>query len=173
MNNRLVIIRFLGVRLAVYLSAVLITYILASVTATQSVISSLAKMGVHLGFSERMAMTAQDISGMAGMFLPMVAFGLLIAFLATALICRYLDQWRFPLYIIAGATALVCIHLALNLAFGITPVAIARTIPGLLVQGLAGAVGGLVYAWLSLKFPGFSKGDSPELLAEDFQIKPR
>lgn len=172
MNNRLVIIRFLGIRLAIYLSAVVVTYLLASVTATQSVISSLAKMGIGVSFSDRLAMTLQDISGMTGMFLPMVAFGLLIAFMATALICRYLDQWRIPLYVIAGATALICIHLALNLAFGITPIAIARTIPGLLVQGLAGAVGGLVYVYLSLRFPGFPKGDSTEFLPEDFQIKP-
>ena len=173
MNNRLVIIRFLGIRLAIYLSAVLVTYLLASVAATQSVISSLAKMGVGLSFSDRVAMTVQDISGMAGMFLPMVAFGLLIAFLATALICRYLDRWRIPLYIIAGAAALVCIHLALNLAFGITPVAIARTIPGLLVQGAAGAVGGLLYVYLTLRFPGFPRDDTSDFLPEDFQIKPQ
>jgi hypothetical protein len=152
MNNWLVIIRFLGTRLAIYLSAVAVAYILASVTATQSVISSLSGMGVNLGFTERAAMTLRDIRGMAGMFLPMVAFGLLIAFMATALICRYLGQWRLPLYIIAGATALVCIHLALNLAFSITPVAIARTPGGLLLQGIAGAGGGLTYVFLSRKY---------------------
>jgi hypothetical protein len=152
MNNWLVIIRFLGTRLAIYLSAVAVAYLLASVTATQSVISSLSGMGVNLGFTERAAMTLRDIRGMAGMFLPMVAFGLLIAFMATALICRYLGQWRLPLYIIAGATALVCIHLALNLAFSITPVAIARTPGGLLLQGIAGAGGGLTYVFLSRKY---------------------
>ena len=149
MNNWLVIIRFLGTRLAIYLSAVAVAYLLASVTATQSVISSLSGMGVNLGFTERAAMTLHDILGMAGMFLPMVAFGLLIAFMATALICRYLNQWRIPLYIVAGAAALVCIHLALNMAFSITPVAIARTSFGLVIQGVAGAIGGLTYVYLS------------------------
>jgi len=152
MNNWLALIRFLGTRLAIYLSAVAVSYLLASVTATQSVISSLSGMGVTLGFDERMAMTVRDISGMAGMFLPMVAFGLLIAFLVAALICRYRGQWRFPLYVLAGATSLVCIHLALNLAFGITPVAIARTTGGLLLQAAAGAAGGLTYVLLSRKF---------------------
>jgi hypothetical protein len=152
MNNWLVIIRFLGTRLAIYLSAVAVAYVLASVTATQSVISSLSGMGVNLGFTERAAMTLHDIRGMAGMFLPMVAFGLLIAFMATALICRYLSQWRLPLYIIAGATALVCIHLALNLSFSVTPIAIARTPGGLLLQGIAGAGGGLTYLLLSKRY---------------------
>jgi hypothetical protein len=152
MNNWLSIIRFLGVRLTIYLAAVVIAYLLASTMATQSVISSLSGMGVGVSFGERAAMTLQDIGGMAGMFLPMIAFGLLIAFLATALICRYWDQWRTPLYIIAGAATLVCIHLALNLAFSITPIAIARTTVGLLLQALAGAAGGFTYVYLSKKY---------------------
>jgi hypothetical protein len=149
MNNWLSIIRFLGVRLAIYLSAVVVAYLLASVMATQSVVSSLSGMGVDVSFAGRAAMTLRDIGGMAGMFLPMIAFSLLIAFMATALICRYWNQWRIPLYIIAGAAALVCIHLALNLAFGITPVAIARTAAGLGLQAVAGAAGGYTYVYLS------------------------
>ena len=145
MNNWLAIIRFLGTRLAIYFAAVLVTYLLASIMATQSVVSSLSGMGVDISFSERAAMTFRDVSGMAGMFLPMVAFGLLTAFMATALICRYWNRWRIPLYLIAGAAALVGIHLALNLAFGITPVAIARTPFGLVMQGAAGATGGLAF----------------------------
>jgi hypothetical protein len=106
-------------------------------------------MGVHVGLGDRLAMTLQDIGGMAGMFLPMVAFGLLIAFMASALICRYKNHWRLSLYVLAGATALVCIHLALNLAFGITPVAAARSAFGLALQAVAGAAGGLTYVLLS------------------------
>lgn len=149
MSHWLPLIRFLGTRLAIYLSAVAVAYLLAAITATQSVVSNLAEMGVRMSFSQRVSMTLSDIGGMAGMFLPMVAFGLLIAFMATALVCRYLKQWRFPLYIIAGAVALVCIHLALHLAFGITPVAIARTSGGLMMQAAAGAAGGLTYVLLS------------------------
>jgi hypothetical protein len=152
MNNWLPIIRFLGTRLAIYLAAVVVAYLLASVMATQSVISSLSGMGVDLGFAERATMTLRDISGMAGMFLPIIAFGLLIAFMATALICHYWNQWRMPLYVVAGATALVCVHLALNLAFGITPVAIARTAVGLGLQAIAGAIGGYTYVYLSARF---------------------
>jgi hypothetical protein len=154
MNSSLAIIKFLGTRLAIYLAAVLLTYLLASIMATQSVVSSLSGMGVDISFSERADMTLRDIAGMAGMFLPMVAFGMLIAFMATALICRYWNRWRVPLYLIAGAIALVGIHLALNLAFGITPVAIARTPPGLLMQGAAGAAGGFAFVYLSNKYSG-------------------
>ena len=51
----------------------------------------------------------------------------------------------------AGAAALVCIHVTLNLALGLTPVAIARSPGGLLVQGLAGAAGGYVYTRLNAR----------------------
>jgi hypothetical protein len=154
MKQWLPIIRFLGARLAIYLAAVAVTYFLASVLATQSVISSLAGMGISISFTERVVMTTQDLAGMAGMFLPMVAFGLLIAFMTTALICRYKGEWRMPLYILAGAVAVICIHLGLKLAFGITPVAIARTPFGLLLQGVAGAAGGITYLLLSRKHYG-------------------
>ena len=149
MSHCLPLVRFLAARRVIYLSAVLVAYLLATVAATQSVISSLAGIGVRMSFPERVSMTLSDIVGMAGMFLPMVAFGLLIAFMTSALICRYRDQWRSPLYIIGGGVALVCIHLALNLAFGITPVAIARTTGGLMIQAIAGAAGGLTYVLLS------------------------
>lgn len=149
MNQWQVIARFLSIRLAIYLSAVAVAYVLASIAATQSVISSLSSMGVDIRFAERADMTLSDLGGMAGLFLPMVAFGLLIAFMITALICRYWNRTRTLLYILAGAAALVCIHLGLNLAFGITPIAVARTTGGLLTQALAGGIGGLVYVLLS------------------------
>ena len=123
----------------------IIAYLAASITATQAVISSLGGMGVEVGMADRLAMSLRDIGGMAPMFLPMVAFALLVAFMTAALLARWLRRWRLPLYLLAGATGLVCIHLGLHLAFGITPVAIARSGAGLLVQGIAGGVGGLTY----------------------------
>ena len=148
MDNWLPIIRFLAGRLAAYLAAVGVAYLLASVTSTWSVVASLTRMGVEVPLSERLSMTLADIAGMAPMFLPMVAFALLIAFMTAALLNRWLHRWQMPLYLLAGATAVVCIHLGLHLAFGITPVAIARTGGGLLVQGVAGAAGGFCYLTL-------------------------
>jgi len=139
---------FLARRLGAWLLAVAVAYVLAAATATQYVIARLSGMGVTLSLAERAAMTGRDIAGMAGMFLPMVAFALLIAFMTAALLCRWLSRWRLPLYLLAGAVAVVCIHLGLHLAFGITPVAIARSNGGLLLQALAGAAGGFTYLFL-------------------------
>ncbi len=143
------VVVLLGKKLAIYLAAVVTAYILASAAATQHVAGRLAAMGVDAGVGERLGMTLADLAGMAGMFLPIIAFGLLIAFLVTALLCRWLPRWRTPLYLLAGATALVTIHLALHLALGLTPVAAARTGGGLLFQGIAGAISGYVYITLN------------------------
>ena len=141
--------RFLITRLGIYLLSVAVAYLLASVIATQSVVSSLAGMGVEVGFSDRINMSLNDIAGMAGLFLPMIAFAYLAAFLIAAMLCRWWAPWRTPIYIVAGAAAVITIHLTLNLAFGITPIAVARTTGGLLLQGLAGAAGAYLYLRLS------------------------
>ena len=113
----------LAKKLGIYLAAVLTAYLLASVTATQHVVASLSSMRIDVGFGDRLAMTARDLAGMAGSLLPLVAFGLLAAFLVTALLCRWLGRRRTLLYMLAGFTALVAMHVIMNLTFGITPVA--------------------------------------------------
>ena len=148
MNASHSIINLLLYRLGIYLLAVAVAYILATVSATQSVVSSLGSMGIEVGAGDRLAMTLKDLTGMAGLFLPMVAFALLFALLAAALLCHWWRRLRLPLYLLAGATGMVTIHLTLNLAFGITPVAIARTPSGLISQAVAGAIGAYVYIFL-------------------------
>ena len=143
------VIAMLAKKLGIYLSAVLAAYILASASATQHVVASLSSMGVAVSPADRLSMTLHDFLGMSASLLPLVAFGLLAAFLVTALLCRWLGRWRTPLYVLAGATALVAIHALMNLALGLTPVAIGRSAGGLLVQGLAGAAGGYVYIRLN------------------------
>lgn len=137
--------RFLAGRLAAYVLAVATAYALASVGATQFVVASLGGMGVDVPPADRIAMTLADLAGMASMFLPLVAFALLFALLAAALLARWLPRWRTALYLLAGVTALVAIHVGLKLAFGLTPVAAARTAGGLGWQALAGAAGAYLY----------------------------
>ena len=145
MNSGNSIVLSLLVRFGIYLLAVVVAYLLATVAATQFVVASLRSMGIDVGLGNRMGMTVQDIAGMAPMFLPMVAFGMLCAFLTAALLCHWWSRWRMTLYLLAGAVALVTIHLTLNLAFGVTPVAVARTSGGMASQALAGAAGAFCY----------------------------
>lgn len=136
-------------KLGIYLTAVMVTYLLASITATQHVVISLRSMNVDIPIGENLAMVLRDLIGMAGMFLPLIAAGLLLAFLVTALLCVWLRRWQGILYPLAGAAAIVAIHVLLNLALGLTPVAIARSAGGVLVQAAAGAVGGWLYIRLN------------------------
>lgn len=144
----------LGKKLGIYISAVLLTYLLASVSATQHVVARLLSMGLTVEPGERMLMTLQDLGGMAGIFLPLIAFGFLAAFLVAALLHYWLKRAQALLYVLAGATALVAIHVLLNLAFNITPVAIARSPSGLLIQGFCGAAGGYLYIFLNRRLGG-------------------
>ncbi|MGD8678970.1 MAG: hypothetical protein PVJ33_01295 [Lysobacterales bacterium] len=149
MNEGTSALKFLALRLGVFVAAVLVAYLFASVTATLSVADSLRGMGVDVPLARTAAMMLHDLKGMASMFLPMIAFALLVAFMIAALLCRWLTRGRVILYVVAGATALVSIHLTLHLAFAITPVAIARTGWGLLAQGAAGGLGGATYLYLT------------------------
>ena len=118
------VVFMLSKKLGIYLSAVLVTYLLASISATQHVVSSLASMGVEVGLTDRVSMTLSDLAGMAGMYLPLIAFGFLLAFLITAMLHYWLKRWQTALYVLAGATAVIAIHVLLHLAFNITPVAV-------------------------------------------------
>jgi hypothetical protein len=128
--------------------AVLVTYMLACFAASQSVAGRLGDMGIPVSLAERLQMSGQDLLGMAGLFLPLIAVGLLLAFLVAGFLGRRSPQRRSVLFILAGAMAMFSIHLALQWSFDITLVAVARTPLGLLSQALAGAVGGWLFTRL-------------------------
>lgn len=147
------VVGLLARKFGIYLAAVLTAYLLAAVSASLHVASRLTAMGAAPTAAERISMVLHDLAGMAGTFLPLIAFALLAAFLVTALLYRLLRRGQIPLYVLAGAVALLALHLALNAAFGLTPVAAARTPGGLALQALAGAAGGWVYILLNRR-PG-------------------
>jgi len=128
-----------------YLLAVVVTYISAAVAATQSVMARLADMGVAVGLGDRLLTTGQDLVGMAPMFLPIIAIAFAIAFPVAALALRWRPDWRWFGYPLAGGVAILMVHVALQAAFNITPVAAARSILGLTFQALCGVLGGWVF----------------------------
>ncbi|WP_405232460.1 hypothetical protein [Lentisalinibacter salinarum] len=133
-------------RIGSFVLAVAVTYLLAVISASQHVAASLEGMGAEVGFGTRLEMIVHDLGGMATSFLPMLVIGFVIAFGVAALLLKWLPRYRYLLYTLAGAVAMATIHLALHAAFDITPVAVARSTGGLLVQALCGAVGGYLYA---------------------------
>lgn len=133
-------------RLGAYGVAVLATEALAAVASTQFVLAGLTSMGVVITLGERLAMTGQDIVGMMEIYLPVLAVALALGFLVAGLLIKRLGPaWSLPGYASAGFVAVLAAVLTVLSLFDITPIAGARSTGGLLCQGLAGAVGGLVF----------------------------
>lgn len=131
--------------LAAYSWAVLVAYILAVIFATQFVVASLIGMGVDVSWAQRLEMSFRDIVGMTSIFLPLVAIGFLIALGAAGILSRRNRSRRTVLFALAGAIAMIAIHMALKHTFDISLIAVARSLVGLFSQALAGAVGGYCY----------------------------
>jgi len=129
-------------------AAVLVAYALATLAASQSVAGHLADLGVPLSLGERLQMSARDQLGMTGLFLPLIAVGMTLGLSVAGWLGRHQPQRRTVLFMLAGAVAMLRIHLALQWSFDITLVAVARSHLGLLSQALAGAAGGYLFTRL-------------------------
>ncbi len=131
-----------------YLGAVATAYILASIASTQSVLANLAEMGVSIELHTRFEAIGHDLLGLLSIYLPIIAVAFLIAWPVTALIVKWLPRLRTAGYVLGGFVAIVGAHLILKQLVDITGIAAARTTFGLVVQGLAGAAGGLMFVRL-------------------------
>jgi len=129
-----------------YLLATLLSYILASIFSTQSVFFRLDGMGVPVDTGDRLLGSLHDLVGMAGILLPVIAAGFAIALPIAGFLGRRSPARRTALYTLAGGLAILTIHYSMEAALGIKFIAGARTIAGLSMQVLAGAVGGFAFA---------------------------
>ena len=134
--------------LKAFLAAVLLTFLLASILATQSVLAQVQAMGLHVGWDTRLLTTGQDIIGMASSYLVLISVAFIIALPVASWLARRFPGQRALLFVLAGFVAMLALHLALQSALGIHVVAATRSLPGLLGQCLAGAVGGYCYSKL-------------------------
>ena len=131
--------------LAAYVAAVLVTYAGAVIAHSQSVVANLHRMGVDESFGDRVGHTLHDLAGMTGLFLPIIAAALAVAFPVARLVMRLLPRWQPVGYAIAGGVALLGVHVILEQTFEVTPIAGARTTLGLTLQALSGVLGGWVF----------------------------
>lgn len=131
-----------------FIAAVVTASILASIFSTQFVIAGLVDIGVSVPLDTRMSMTVKDLNILQTL-LAVVAACFLIGFIVAGLTQRGLGGNRQLWYVIAGGSALVATLLVMNAVLQLMPIAGARTIMGLIMQGVAGAIGGWVFAWLT------------------------
>lgn len=130
-----------------YLGAWVLTYLLACTFHTQRVLYALSEVGVSIPFAERLSTTLFDYWGLLPVYGPAIALALLIAMLVVQLLSRFIGG-RTVLGLIGGATAMAVMLVSMQPIMGVTLIAGARETTGVALQCLAGASGGLLFAWL-------------------------
>ncbi len=133
-------------QLLAFALAVAATALLGTLASTHFVLAGLVDLNVELPLSARLFSHGHDIVGMGPVLALVAAAGFVIAFPVAALARRFLPRWRAVGYPLAGAAAMLAALLLMESVLGLMPVAGARGAAGLVMQGVAGAVGGYVFA---------------------------
>ncbi len=133
--------------MAALLVAALGTYVLAVIANAQFVMHA---HDVSIGFSDRVRMTAFDVSNM-WLYLAVILVALLLGFLVATLLKRFLPQLARVAFPIAGAAAIGATLGLMYMQFHTVPISGARSTMGFVSQVLAGAFGGWLFARLSQK----------------------
>ncbi|MEX2489018.1 MAG: hypothetical protein WD356_05760 [Pseudomonadales bacterium] len=136
-----------------YIAAVAVTYLLGTIFVSQGNIAAVTSMGYEIGFSQRIAAAAHDFTHMYDIYLPLIAISLIIALSVAALIMSFLPDLRMTGYVLAGLVGLIALHLILKAVLGLTGIAPTRELAGLLLQGVAGGAGGLIFHYMTRPEP--------------------
>ena len=140
----------MGSRIGAFVAALAATYIVGTLSYSQLNLASLVELNMPVDASVRLHTAWHDMTSMYGLYLPLVGVALLLAFLVTGPVLRWLPQLRVLGYILGGAAAIWVMDYLLGafLTGGTHPLVVTRTPAGLLSQCLAGAVGGYVFVTL-------------------------
>lgn len=139
--------RLVGLVVA-FLVAVGVAESLGASASTYSVFERLEAMGVSTSWGERLMWMGHDILGMLPSYGPIIAVGLLVAFAVAWFIAKAISTLAWLVFMLAGAAALIVSNETAEAVLGLTPIAGARDLVGLLTQGGAGAIAGLIFSWL-------------------------
>ncbi|MHA7815969.1 MAG: hypothetical protein ACX93N_05800 [Pseudohaliea sp.] len=138
-------LRKIAALLVAFVVALSVTYLIGSVVATQFVLREVAALGPAVPWSVRLETSAQDLAGLAGSYLPLLALAFLLALPVAAGLSRLRPAARPAWYLAAGFVAVLALHLIMKAVLGVSGIAATRSFAGLLAQGAAGAVGGALF----------------------------
>ena len=116
--------------------------------SSQLVITALMDVGAEVSVQERLAMTLDDFAILTTL-LPVMAVCFLVGFIVASLCVRFIGGKPAFWFIAAGASSIVCTLLLMSWVMNLMPVAGARTTVGLVLIGLCGAMGGLLFSSLT------------------------
>lgn len=134
-----------------------VTFLLASIFHTQSVLAGLIDLGIHIPLATRLETVLADLAGLVFSYGVIVLVGMFIAMNIATWISNLLKKrWHVEptlwLFVLAGAVAMFTILAAMHPILNVTIIAGARGLSGLITQSIAGAVGGFAFAALKKYF---------------------
>jgi nucleoside recognition membrane protein YjiH len=133
------------------LIASLICFVSASVLQTQMVLFGLSELDINIPIADRLNMSMQDLIGLLPTYGPIVLIGLTIGFSIAKLLLRFTPISSRIIYVIAGGITMLVILLAMQPVLGVTLLAGARSMNGILLQMLSGVLGGICFMILRKK----------------------
>jgi hypothetical protein len=138
--------------LIAFIISVLAASIIASMFSTQFVVAGLRELGLEIPTATRLAMTFGDLASLRflGIILGMC---FLIGFIVAAVAKHYIGGSRLSWYTVAGGLSYTVALLLIEQILQLMPIAGGRTIEGMFTQGLAGAIGGFIFAQLTKPGP--------------------
>jgi len=137
-------------RILILFVSVISTVIVASTISSNRVINSLGAIGAETSFGERLSMSVYDVTHFGTLYGIFIFLALAIAFAAGWAVFKLAKTGRTLVYVVAGATAIFVMLWAMEqVFFGVPIVAGARDGFGLILQMLAGGVGGFIFAKLT------------------------
>jgi hypothetical protein len=128
-----------------FIPAVLGAYVTGSILATQVILARLQAMAVPVTLRDRLQASWHDILGLSDTYLPLMLLAFAIAMPLAVALSNYVPRIRVLLYGLAGAAAVMAIHLIIKAVLGVNGIAAVRELHGLLLQGLAGCFGGYLF----------------------------
>lgn len=132
-----------------FIAAVLVAAVLGSLWQTQVNLAAIAALGHDIPMLLRLRTSVEDLIGFAPVFAALCALALLIAFVATAVLLRWIPTGRRALFALAGAVAIVTMLAVMQWLLPVTAIAAARSIGGVIGLAASGAIAGLCFATLT------------------------
>lgn len=136
-----------------FLLAVITAYLLGAIFVSQGNIAAVIALGFDISFAQRLDAAVHDTLNMTDIYLPLVAISLMLGLAVAHAIVRKRPHLSLIGYTLAGFVALIALHLIIKAIVGLSGVAPTRELMGLLLQGIAGGVGGYLFYRLTTKLP--------------------
>lgn len=140
------------------LTASAVSVVLASFFSTHRVLGNLSEIIGPVQFGDRLSMTIYDAIHFGSLYWIFVTLAFLIAFISAWVLHKGLKFGRPIIFTVAGSVAMLTMLLAMEqVFFGVPIVAGARDLFGLLLQMLAGGLGGFFFAKLTASTTAIKK----------------